>query len=73
MKISTAQDFGEAIRSRRKSLGYTQSELADASGVGVMFVSQLERGKGTAQIGKAIRVANVVGLNFLLEPRGGKK
>ena len=32
--------------------------------VGVMFVSQLENGKPTAQLDKAIRVANVVGLNI---------
>lgn len=71
MRIRNAQDFGNAIRQRRKSMGYTQTELAEASGVGLMFVSQLERGKQTTQLEKAIRVANVVGLNLILESRGG--
>ncbi len=37
--------------------------------VGVMFVSKLENGKPTAQLDKAIRVANMVGLNIVLQER----
>ena len=66
MAIRSARDFGAAIRNRRKQLGYTQGELAD---VGIMFVSQLENGKPTAQLDKAIRVANMVGLDIALQER----
>ena len=69
MAIRNAKDFGTAIRERRKRLGYTQGELAEMCDVGVMFVSQLENGKPTAQLDKAIRVANVVGLNIVLQER----
>lgn len=69
MAIRNAKDFGTAIRERRKRLGYTQGELAEMCDVGVMFVSQLENGKPTAQLDKAIRVANMVGLNIVLQER----
>lgn len=71
MKIENSYQFGDEIRNRRKTLGYTQADLADVSGVGVMFVSQLERGKPTSQLEKAIHVANVVGLDLMLVNRGG--
>ena len=69
MAIRNAKDFGTAIRERRKRLGYTQGELAEMCDVGVMFVSQLENGKPTAQLDKAIRVANMVGLDIALQER----
>lgn len=70
MGIQTAQDLGTAIRARRRKLGYMQSQLADASGTSLMFISQLENGKETAQLGKAIRIANMVGLNIEISERG---
>ena len=69
MAIRNAKDFGTAIRERRKRLGYTQGELAEMCDVCVMFVSQLENGKPTAQLDKAIRVANMVGLDIALQER----
>ncbi|MCB6760196.1 helix-turn-helix domain-containing protein [Adlercreutzia equolifaciens] len=69
MAIRSARDFGAAIRNRRKQLGYTQGELAEMCDVGIMLVSQLENGKPTAQLDKAIRVANMVGLDIALQER----
>jgi len=69
-KVFDAGDFGEAIRERRKQLGYTQSDIACASGVGTMFVSQLERGKPTAELGKALRVVAMLGLDVRFDARG---
>ena len=68
--IRNAKEFGKAIRDRRKRLGYTQTELAEVCDVGVMFVSQLEGGKPTALLEKAIRVANRVGLDLEFRERG---
>lgn len=70
MIIRNALDFGKAIRENRKQLGYTQGEVADMCDVGTMFVSQLENGKPTAQLDKAIRVANMVGIDIELQKRG---
>lgn len=70
MGIQDAQEFGAAIRARRKELGYTQRQLADACGTSLMFVSQLENGKETAQLGKALHIANMIGLDVNLQGRG---
>ena len=70
MKIGTVQDFGTAIKMRRKKLGYTQSFLAEFTGSSVSFISDLERGKRTAELGKALELASVLGMDFLLQERG---
>jgi HTH-type transcriptional regulator / antitoxin HipB len=65
MKINNATDFGSAIRSKRKTRGLTQSQLAAYAGCSLMFLSDLERGKPTAELGKAITVLNTLGLDLL--------
>ncbi|GFM28741.1 type II toxin-antitoxin system Y4mF family antitoxin [Novosphingobium sp. PY1] len=53
--------IGRIIREERKALGLRQDELAAASGVGLRFIVELERGKVTAQIGKVIAVLSALG------------
>lgn len=67
--ITDAQSFGEAIRRRRKDLGYTQSFLSDFSGLSITFISDLENGKSTAELGKSIFLASILGLDCILKPR----
>ena len=43
--------IGQIIREERKELGLRQDELAAASGVGLRFLVELERGKVTVQMG----------------------
>ena len=69
--ITDAQSFGKAIRQRRKDLGYTQAFLAEFSGFSISFISDLENGKSTAELGKAIYLANLLGLDVTLTERGG--
>ena len=70
MKITDAKSYGEAIRNRRKELGYTQAYLAEFTGFSVSFISDLERGKATAEIGKSIYLANLLGMDLCMENRG---
>ena len=67
--ISDAAEFGNALRKRRKELGYTQAFVADFTGFSVSFISDLENGKSTAELGKAIYLANLLGLDCILRPR----
>lgn len=70
--ITDASSFGKALKQRRKELGYTQAFLSEFSGFSVSFISDLENGKSTAELGKAIYLANLLGLDFTLTPRDGK-
>ena len=69
MKINNTKTLGETIRARRKELHYTQAYLAEFTGLSVTFISDVERGKTTAEIEKIIRLINLLGLNFLVEKR----
>ena len=70
MKITDAASFGLVLRHRRKELHYTQAFLAEFSGFSVSFISDLENGKSTAELGKALYLANLLGLDCFLAPRG---
>ena len=69
MKINNTKTLGETIRARRKELHYTQAYLAEFTGLSVTFISDVERGKTTAEIEKIIRLINVLGVNLLVEKR----
>ena len=70
MKVGNSKDFGAAIRNRRKELGYTQSYIARISGFSVSFISDLENGKTTAELGKAVFLANLLGMDVEVSNRG---
>lgn len=60
--IRSAEEFGRAVRERRRALGLTQQDLADRCGIGKRFIVELEAGKVTIQLGKALTAAKEVGL-----------
>jgi y4mF family transcriptional regulator len=62
--IDNATQFGTAVASARKALGLTQRELALAINSGERFIVDLEAGKPTAQLGKALAAAKAVGLRL---------
>lgn len=70
MKITDSKSFGEAVRRRRKELHYTQSHLAEFSGLSVSFISNMENGKPTCELEKVLYVANILGLDIILSERG---
>ena len=61
--------LGRMLRSRRKALGLTQQEAGDEAGVGIVFVSQVERGKETAEIGKVFSLIAALGFDVELKER----
>lgn len=69
MKIRSVEELGEAIRTRRKELHYTQAFLAEFTGFSVSFISDVERGKTTAEIGKTLQLLMILGLDLSVERR----
>ena len=69
MKIRSVEVLGEAIRTRRKELHYTQAFLAEFTGFSVSFISDVERGKATAEIGKTLQLLMILGLDLSVERR----
>jgi y4mF family transcriptional regulator len=64
----TTQGIGELVRESRKRLGVTQKDLALTSGTGLRFIIELEKGKETCQIGKALTVLQTLGIKLTLTP-----
>ena len=65
MKYTPAQ-LGEFIRHTRTGLGQTQENLAMTAGTGLRFIIDLEKGKPTCQLGKALIVLNTLGIKITL-------
>lgn len=70
MRVRTSRDIGSIIHTARKDAGLSQTELAQLSGCSQRFVSQLERGKRTAELGKVLDVIGALGLSMNLAPKG---
>lgn len=47
-----------------------QGYISAMSGLSISFISDLERGKSTIELGKAVFLANLLGLDCSLEARG---
>lgn len=56
------------VRTRRKSLGMTQPELAERAGVGLRFVRELEDGKSTLRMDTVNQVLKLFGHELVPAP-----
>ena len=53
--------WSEEVRARRRALGLTQHELAEAAGLTQQAVSYIERGAGVPRVTTMLRLARVLG------------
>ena len=56
--------FGALVRERREAMKIHQNDLALSTGVGRRFIIDLEAGKPSCHLGKALLVAEAVGLRI---------
>ena len=63
--IRDSKSLGELIRDERRRRNMTQVELAECAGVGINFVSQVERGKPTAELEKVLVLVSMLGLTLV--------
>lgn len=54
--------IAQAVRAARRRHGLTQTQLAGLAGTGLRFISELERGKPSVALDKALAVLAVLGL-----------
>lgn len=64
MKIIDAREFGKMIRQARKQAGLTQMQLAAVTNSGDRFIRELEKGKATCQLEKALLVSQMLGIKL---------
>jgi len=67
IKLTDAKTFGNAIRMYRKKQKATQIQLAAIANTGARFICDLENGKPTVQLDKALHVAKILGMKIGIE------
>lgn len=70
VRIDSMKTLGGLIRKERKRQGFTQLQFAGLCNVGVTYLSNLENGKESAEIGKALDVLTMLGIDLFAEKRG---
>ena len=67
MRIKTTKEIAFLIKTERKRQNLTQTELAGLCNVGSRFIVDTEAGKETCQIGKVLKVLDILGINLHTE------
>ena len=65
MELTDAKSFGKAVQIYRKKQGVTQLQVAAIANTGLRFIGELENGKPTIQLDKALRVAEILGMKIM--------
>jgi HTH-type transcriptional regulator / antitoxin HipB len=68
-QIRDSSDLGLLVQYLRKAKHLNQQQLADLAGVGRRFLSELENGKESLELGKALRVATALGIDLIARQR----
>lgn len=68
MRVGNSKALGSAIYQQRTDLGFTQADVANRAGVSRQWLIAIERGKGTAEVGRVLAVIRVLGLQLELTP-----
>jgi y4mF family transcriptional regulator len=66
--MATPKDLGLYLRDQRNDLGLTQAQLCAAAAVSRRWLSDLESGKPTAEIGLIFRVLHALGVTLDASP-----
>lgn len=64
MIVTDPRSLGLMVRQRRREMGWSQSRLAEAAEVSRPWISELESGKSTAELGLVFSVLQALGLQL---------
>ena len=70
--IRSTEKLGRVARSHRKNRRLTLETVSGLGNLSPRFLSEFERGKETAEIGKVLKALQTVGLELIIQPRGAK-
>lgn len=73
-RLDEIVELGKSIRSRRKELKLTMQAVADAAGLSVGFISQVERGLTAPSLASLVGISEILDLplnDFLTQPSAG--
>ena len=69
-RTQTTEDLGKLARAHRKNRNLTLQTVSGLSNLSVRFLSEFERGKSTAEIGKVLKALKILGLEVIVRPVG---
>lgn len=69
-KVSTVTQLGQLVRNARKEQGLTQADISGLANIGNRFIVDLEKGKPTIQMQKALDVLALLGLELVVRQKG---
>ena len=69
--VNTTEELGRLVRAHRKSRQLTLETVSGLGNLSSRFLSEFERGKETAEIGKILKALRTIGLEVIIQPRGG--
>ena len=69
--VRSAEELGRLVRARRKSRQLTLETVSGLGNLSPRFLSEFERGKETAEIGKVLKALRTLGLEVIIQPWSG--
>lgn len=69
-RTHTTKEIGALVRAHRKNRQLTLETLSGLSNLSIRFLSEFERGKPTAEIGKVLKALKTLGLEVIVRPVG---
>ncbi len=73
MQVKTVGDLGRLIREARTRAGLTQTALARRFGATQSWISEVENGKETAELGKVLKMLSFLGLKLDLSDGNNRR
>ena len=70
-RIKSTGELGRLVRTHRKDKGLTLETVSGLGNLSTRFLSEFERGKETAEIGKVFKALRTLGLDIVVRQRSG--
>ena len=69
--VRSVEALGKLVRAHRKERKLTLETVSDLGNLSTRFLSEFERGKETAEVGKVLKTLRTIGLEIVIQPRKG--